>query len=383
MKSSAKEFTRDYVKQGDILEKKGNIATATDYYLQAIQAAPGYWRAHARLRRQLESFDLDEEVLNRIAEVYRKLIQQIEKNDPGKNTLVLLYTGLGNVISKQGKINDARDCYQKACYVINLKENPQFVKKHWNFDLKGQKPNFIVFGSMRCGSSSLYKYLVAHPKIIQGLQKETWFFTRNFNEGKKWYFSHFPPLPENQGFITGEATVSYLYYNLVPKRIAKVVPNIKLIAILRNPVDRAISQYHHWVKLGLETKSLTETLASNLEEIKRILKDNEETKSKQTNYLLSSVYIHYLKPWLAIFPREQLLVIPSEELFMNPRKTMNQIYEFLGVPGFELKKYDIYNATSYKSLDEEKTRELKELFQPYNQELEDCLGVKINWNSGM
>src|SRR5579885_2674785 len=124
-------------------------------------------------------------------------------------------------------------------------------------------PDFIIIGTQRGGTTSLYAYLGQHPQIAPAVIKEVHFFDNNYERGVGWYRTQFPFLIEKsiaknigqQNFITGEASPYYLFHPHVPERAAKVVPGAKLIVLLRNPIDRAYSHYYHEVELGHEKLS--------------------------------------------------------------------------------------------------------------------------------
>src|SRR5947209_2592633 len=112
-------------------------------------------------------------------------------------------------------------------------------------------PGFLIIGAQRCGTTSLYDDLVKHPSIATASQKEIHFFDLNFQKGIDWYQAQFPGLGQ-KGFITGEASPYYIFHPLAPKRILAAAPEIKLIVMLRNPVNRAYSHYQHEIKIGAE-----------------------------------------------------------------------------------------------------------------------------------
>ena len=121
-------------------------------------------------------------------------------------------------------------------------------------------PDFLISGAQRGGTTSLYNYLQAHPCFELPTTKELHFFDRKFHRGLAWYRAHFPTYLEKcfaqriqgRAFLTGEATPNYLFHPLVSRRVAEVLPRVKLIVLLRNPVDRAFSHYHHILDLGYE-----------------------------------------------------------------------------------------------------------------------------------
>jgi len=124
-------------------------------------------------------------------------------------------------------------------------------------------PSFIIIGSTRSGTTSLYEYLENHPSVLPPVKKETGFFNYAYHNNSNWYRLYFPTIDEKEkaentrsnSVITGEATPSYLIDPRVPKRIMSLLPKVKLIVLLRNPIDRAISHYHLNVLLGIEKLS--------------------------------------------------------------------------------------------------------------------------------
>src|SRR5690348_6863383 len=134
-------------------------------------------------------------------------------------------------------------------------------------------PDFLVIGTQRGGTTSLYHYLQAHESIAPSSIKEIHFFDRKYARGLAWYRGHFPTGAEKwyaqrlrrQAFVTGEASPVYLFHPHVPARVKQALPAVKLIVLLRNPVDRAYSQYYHAVELGLETRPFEEAIGDEVE----------------------------------------------------------------------------------------------------------------------
>src|SRR5947209_2068248 len=156
-------------------------------------------------------------------------------------------------------------------------------------------PDFLIIGTQRGGTTALYHYLKTHPCIAPASISDTRFFERKYSKGLRWYQAHFPALWERvyaqqvqkSFLLTGEACSSYLFYPHSPRRIAQTLPHIKLIVLLRNPVDRAYSQYYHARELGHETLSFEDALRGEEErtawEREKILKDEQHE---------SHTYIH-------------------------------------------------------------------------------------------
>jgi len=255
-------------------------------------------------------------------------------------------------------------------------------------------PNFIIFGVQRSGTTSLYNYLVQHPYIISSITKEVGFFEANYHRGINWYRSHFPTTfykyflkqIRHHDIITGEATPSYINHPKTHERIFSTIPKIKLIILLRNPIDRAYSHYLQSVKLGREKLSFEKAIDMETERL-----DGEEEKMlKNENYyslayhnfayLTAGIYINRIKNWKIFFSNDQLLVLKSEELFSDPTLIVNQVFNFLNLPDFKLKKYGRYNYNQNQpSMDNSIRKRLVEFYKPHNEKLYDFLGKNFSW----
>ena len=257
-------------------------------------------------------------------------------------------------------------------------------------------PDFLVIGTQRGGTTSLYHYLEELPCIAPATTKEIHFFDRRFNKGLAWYRGHFPTRLERQyeqrfhkrAFVTGEASPSYLFHPHVPRRIAKALPHVKLIVLLRNPVDRAYSQYYHAVELGLETLSFEAAIKDEEERTARerakIMQDEhyESYAFKHLSYLSRGIYVDQLQTWMSLFPREQFLILKSEDFYADPASSVKQVLSFLDIPESEMKEqsYKQYNNTTYSSMDSVLRKRLVEYFEPHNARLYDFLGIDFGWD---
>ena len=113
-------------------------------------------------------------------------------------------------------------------------------------------PDFVIIGAQKSGTSSLYDFVVQHPAILPAAKKELHYFSLGYKKGEYWYRLRFP-IRASQKLLSGEASPIYLFYPMVPGRMKKLLPDVKLIVILRNPVDRAYSHYHDTKRKKRET----------------------------------------------------------------------------------------------------------------------------------
>lgn len=255
-------------------------------------------------------------------------------------------------------------------------------------------PTFIIFGVPRCGTTSLYNYLIEHPSIEPALSKEVGFFELNYKKGIKWYKLYFPIVFRKyliekkfrKYFITGEATSNYIHHPRVPVRIKKEIPNVKLIALLRNPVDRAFSQYFKQVKQGREDLSFEDAIKNEFDRLKgETKKMNEDAdyyslKYHNYSYLTAGIYIDRIKIWFDTFSEKQILIVKSEDFYEKPEQIYKQILKFLELPEWNLSQYKRYNFFEDQPKIKSSTRrELSEFFKPNNERLYNFLGRDFGW----
>jgi hypothetical protein len=253
-------------------------------------------------------------------------------------------------------------------------------------------PDFIIIGARRCGTTSLYHYLTQHPCVMPALKKEIFYFTDYFQNGLDWYRGHFPTRIEKRfrrmrrggNVITGEATPSYLYDPLVARRIHEMNPNMKILVILRNPVDAIYSAYY----LGLKHRTYT---AQEVQFENCILEDLERAANRRhygsasisvaekRGLISHGIYIEHLKPWFDLFPDEQIKVLITEEFFPSPDEGFQEVLSFLGVPPCGLKAYQKLNTLNYPDMDPLIRSQLADFFAPYNRRLESFLSIETGW----
>jgi hypothetical protein len=213
-------------------------------------------------------------------------------------------------------------------------------------------PNFLIIGTAKAATSALYEYVREHPEVFMPRRKELHHFAAHPNaSGPHWavpsedptnryhpvvaradYEKYFEPAGTRQA--VGEASPTYLYYTAAAGNIREAIPHAKLIALLRDPADRAYSAWLHLVRDGHEALSFSDAL---LEEPARIQRGLDAA----WHYRAFGFYFEKLKPYYALFPREQILVLLQEDLMQHPERSMKAVYRFLGVtdsyvPRFEL-----------------------------------------------
>lgn len=254
-------------------------------------------------------------------------------------------------------------------------------------------PDFLIIGAQKAGTTSLYSYLRRHPGISGPLWKEVSFFDRRYARGVAWYRGHFPTVARHSyvkrryglDLLVGEASPSYLFHPLAPERVAALLPNVRLIVLLRDPVDRAFSHYQHEVALSREPLSFEDALAGEEErvrgEVERMKANSRYFSHAWWNhtYLARGRYAEQLEHWLSVFPRERLLVLASEDLSADPAGAYARTIDFLGARLHDLDSYPRLLAREYEGMSAETRRQLADYFTEPNRRLEALLGRSFEW----
>jgi capsular polysaccharide biosynthesis protein/Tfp pilus assembly protein PilF len=354
-----------YYHLGACLEQIDRFNEAKTCYLEALQIQPSFPPASRKLASMSKQ---DASILTALIELLRNQAE-IQKDSR-------IYKRLAEVLMNSGNRDEAISACKEATYYLNLKNRPDLTKKYWNTE-KSIGPQFIILGAPRCGTTSLYNYINEHPNVLPCADKELHFFTKEYKWGLDWYLANFPQVSQKMGFVTGEASPTYLYSN-IQEKVKTHFPSIKLIAILRNPIDRAKSYYSLQVRHRLEKYSFEEKVLLEIEEFERT-KEDELCYVDDYSLLGQGLYAYQLKKWFEFFPREQFLILKSEDFYSQTNETMNQVFQFLDLPSYQRSNYVQHNASSYTSISDELRRKISDFFRPHNQNLETLLGIELNW----
>ncbi len=235
-------------------------------------------------------------------------------------------------------------------------------------------PDFLVIGAQKCGTTSTYGYLARHPRVERAWRKEVRFFDApsNYALGEAWYRAHFAI--RRPGMVTGEATPGYMFYADTPARMARHVPRARLVALVRNPVDRALSHYHFLARGGRESRPLETALAEQPLALPAAPGEDADT------YLARGLYAEQLERVLGLFPREQLLVLTTEHLRDRTEEAVASIVAFLRLPPWRVNVSRRRNTGRYEAMPPRLRQHLGALFRPHNQRLYDLLGRDLGWD---
>ena len=253
-------------------------------------------------------------------------------------------------------------------------------------------PDFLVIGAQKCGTTALYAYLRWHPDISGPSWKEVSYFDRHYRRGTSWYRGQFPSRPRlaltavrrRTTPVVGEASPSYLLHPSAPERVRALLPGVRLVALVRNPVDRALSHFHHEVALGREPLSFEDALAAEPRRLQGELDRLGDPSSFSHawwdhTYLARGRYAEQLERWLAVFPAGQLLVLEAERLRRDPAGTYGRVLAHVGARPYDLGAYPPIFERSYPPMAAATRRRLQEEFAPHNERLFTLLGERFDW----
>ena len=259
-------------------------------------------------------------------------------------------------------------------------------------------PTFLIIGVSKGGTTSLFEYLIQHPDIEPPWRKEVNYFNRlhgRFFEylGLYWYKSFFPTVLETyqhrvnykRKLITGEATTHYIFNQNknIPAMVQRLMPSVKLVALLRHPIDRAYSHYQMFVKEGKEPLVFEDAIKCELTpktQRKKIFFSQGLTQEHPYSYLARGFYVDQLIQWEKCFSKRQFLILQTDELNLNPQRIVNRVFRFLGIPEYELTDLTKHNVGSYPEMSSDTRKMLIKYFRPYNERLGQHLNWKFDWD---
>ena len=246
-------------------------------------------------------------------------------------------------------------------------------------------PDFIISGTVRSGTTSLYYNICEHPSVLPASYDEIGYFDSNYHLGINWYRSMFPTEKEMKQVkketnfaITGEDTPFYFWKKEAAERIFQDIPNSKIIIIFRNPVDRAYSNYN----LGIRKKTESLSFEDAIDEEMNFLKTHSfrDAVDRRRSYLSKGLYENQIKIWLDNFPREQIHILCTEDMKKNPKESLLKIFQFLGIPNYTLKNPQRQKSAEYKKMEDETREKLLAFYKPYNQKLFETIQEKFDWD---
>lgn len=256
-------------------------------------------------------------------------------------------------------------------------------------------PDFLIVGAQRSGTTSMYRTLSQHPAVLKAvLHKGVHYFDVGYSNGPAWYRGHFPlersarRVERELGVraLSGESSPYYMFHPLAAERIAHDLPSVRLLVLLRDPVERAYSAHAHELARGYETEPSFEH-ALELEEVRTagegervaIDPDYHSHNHQHLAYLARGRYAQQLDRLERLVCRDRIHVVDSQDFFEEPESTYRKVLSFLGVPEMGQPIFDQYNARPRAAMPQSLRGRLEQHFKPYDESLVDWLGAIPSW----
>jgi len=236
------------------------------------------------------------------------------------------------------------------------------------------KVSFIVVGVQKGGTTALDSFFRQHPHICMPRKKELHFFdNEEYFQKPDYSIYHYYFSPKNDGQILGEATPSYMFWHSAPRRIWEYNRDAKLIAILRNPIERAFSHWNMQYQRGKDTRSFWEAITHETETCRMSL----PFQNRPFSYVSRGFYTEQLRRLWLFFPQEQVLVLKNNELRQHPQQTLNRISNFLDIDPFPKIENKLVHTMQRNITMSEKERQL--LHYTFEYEIKQ-LGRILDWD---
>ena len=255
-------------------------------------------------------------------------------------------------------------------------------------------PGFLIVGAQRSGTTSMYRAISQHPAVLKAvLHKGVHYFDVQYERERSWYRAHFPLKAHARSVrrrtgvspLTFESSPYYMFHPLAGERIARDLPGVRLLVLLRDPVARAYSAYAHELSRGYEDESFERALEledARLDgEVERIVSDVRYLSHSHQHhaYRRRGQYIEQLERLEALVGRERIHVVDSGDFFAAPEKVYDEVLAFLQLPRTGYPVFERHNAESRPPIQESTRRWLDAHFAPYDARLEKWLGRAPSW----
>jgi Sulfotransferase domain len=259
-------------------------------------------------------------------------------------------------------------------------------------------PDFLIVGTKRGGTTSLWNWLLQHPLVlplvpaVQNLKSAHYYYW-HYDRGASWYRGFFPLATTRRLAarrhgsepVSGEASPYYLFDPRVPGRVAADLPEVRIIVLLRDPVERAYSHHRERVHEGVEDLSFRQALDAEDGRLDGELARMEREPFYYSrphdwySYRQRGVYAPQLRRWQEVVPPSRLVVLRSEDMYAQPQAVYDEVTTFLGLPRQALLRPERYNYHPAQGIDVDLRESLAAYYEPHNRELEDLLGRRMDW----
>lgn len=271
------------------------------------------------------------------------------------------------------------------------------VTAGWPLHRARMLPRLLIVGAERCGTTSMFYVLRQHPAVFGSTvpRKEVRYFDHNYHRGPTWYQCHFPLIPRAKLATRGagepmafEGSPNYMFHPLAPERIHRDLPGVKLLVMIRDPVERTYSAHAHQVGFGFESESFERAL--ELEE-PRLAGEEERIMNEPGYYSFNHCHYTYrargyyadqLERLERLFGRERIHVVDVGDFFATPGPVYDQVLEFLGLANRGYPHFTPQNGRPRSPMPASVRTELEEHFRPHDERLAAWLGREPSWRRG-
>ena len=255
-------------------------------------------------------------------------------------------------------------------------------------------PGFLIVGAQRGGTTSMYRTLSQHPDVIKAvLHKGVHYFDMNYDRGMSWYRAHFPlraaarrpGLTGGGSALTFESSPYYMFHPLAAGRIARDLPGVKLLVLVRDPVERAYSAHAHELARGFETEPFARALELEPErlrgEVERMIADPAYLSHSHQHqaYCARGRYAEQLDRLEQIFGADRLHVVDSGDFFTKPEPVYDGVLDFLGLRRHDYPEFERHNARPRSPMTPDLQGQLEDYFRPFDEQLTRWLGQVPSW----
>ncbi len=255
-------------------------------------------------------------------------------------------------------------------------------------------PAFLIVGGQRCGTTSMYRALSQHPGVLKAVyHKGVHYFDVAYTHTLRWYRGHFPlkaqarRIERTTGItpMTFESSPYYMFHPLAPERIAADLSDVRLLALVRDPVTRAFSAHSHELARGYEDQPFEAALEmenARLEgEVERIVSDPAYVSHSHRHhaYRARGEYIDQLERLEQLFGRDRVHVVDSDEFFARPEPVYDGVLEFLKSPNRGYPPFEVHNARTRPPMPKSVADALDAHFEPFDARLAKWLGRDPSW----
>ncbi|MBK6740405.1 MAG: sulfotransferase domain-containing protein [Haliea sp.] len=355
---------------GEILLLQGRLPEAEIYFSKALATNnTDFWAHYHRFECQRASIGCEAALLNWLDGVLAAPLCQscAWRRAYSGSTLANMHRSIwkssGGSLCAIRKVTRCPSC--SSCLIGHMGQVEeataqllQYMKAAWHRDysqwatLSSQThkdPEFVIIGTEKGGSSALYSYLIDHPLICPAVVKEVNYWSSNQVHGSAWYRACFMPIPAMALQITGEASIFSLWHEQAPEKMAVFRADMKLLLILRDPVQRAYSAYQMRKRLGADMPNWDVLVEQELHAHPYCPLQPEDLPAgyQGSSMMLNGAVLPFLKRWMCYFPRAQFLILQNSDLSSDTQATVNAAYTFLDLPAHTVSSTQRLNVGTY------------------------------------